>query len=147
MNDTPENFLMYTDAQTVFDKIVDHLARQKRQALNGNDCVLLSQDGMKCAVGCLIPKSDYAPDFEFFSGLSSGGGRGLLGKWLAGNVAPHLFTILSEMQNVHDLDCLIGNPEPIHEWTKNLSEVAYDHSLNFDSADFSRKLNDPTYNN
>lgn len=42
--------------QELFDTIVTHLRKQGKQAKDANgDCVYLTSDGLKCAVGCLIP--------------------------------------------------------------------------------------------
>lgn len=41
--------------QKIFDKVVKHLFKQGKKAHNGQVCLYLTDDGLKCAVGCLIP--------------------------------------------------------------------------------------------
>lgn len=45
--------------QEIFDKVVVHLAIQGKQATEDNVCTYKSKDGLKCAVGCLIPDELY----------------------------------------------------------------------------------------
>ena len=57
--------------QEAFDKMVAHLTTQNRKAVatagDVTTCMLLAPDGAKCAVGCLIPDGEYAPNLEDFS--------------------------------------------------------------------------------
>ena len=54
---------MYTN-QEAFDKVVRHLVAQGRPAINANgSCAYLSEDGRKCAAGCLIPEDVINLDF------------------------------------------------------------------------------------
>lgn len=53
--------------QAIFDRVAAHLLTQREQAIGegtANRCVLRSQDGKKCAVGCLILDEHYTPDAE-----------------------------------------------------------------------------------
>ena len=51
--------------QEAFDTIVRHLRNQGRQAIDGEGaCCYRTQDGLKCAVGCLIPDDKYGTDIE-----------------------------------------------------------------------------------
>lgn len=53
--------------QEAFDKIVRHLFSMKHRSLrpgDGEECVYRSEDGNKCAIGCLIPDELYNPSFE-----------------------------------------------------------------------------------
>lgn len=53
------------NAQETFDKIVGHLRRQGKKALDHDDkCKYRAPDGSKCAGGCLIPDHLYKPKFE-----------------------------------------------------------------------------------
>ncbi len=47
--------------QEIFDTVVDHLLSQGKPSISGV-CRYRSDDGLKCAVGVLIPDSEY--DFE-----------------------------------------------------------------------------------
>lgn len=51
--------------QTAFDTIIRHLRKQGRPAVNEEGtCMYRTHIGLSCAVGCLIPDSEYAPEFE-----------------------------------------------------------------------------------
>lgn len=53
-------------AQQIFDKVVNHLRTQGRaaHAPNGTGCMYRNDEGLSCAVGCLIPDSHYRPEFD-----------------------------------------------------------------------------------
>ena len=52
-------------AQEVFDIVVNHLVTQRRPAYNDiRNCVYRAPDGLRCAVGVLIPDDLYDPEFE-----------------------------------------------------------------------------------
>ncbi len=42
--------------QEIYDKVCNHLARQKTRAKQGNACAYRTDDGRRCAVGCLVPR-------------------------------------------------------------------------------------------
>lgn len=52
--------------QEIFDTVVKHLAQQKRRSVipNTNICMYRSEEGLKCAIGCLIPDEEYNPEME-----------------------------------------------------------------------------------
>lgn len=52
------------DRQTAFDTMVAHLRRQGERAFNGQSCLYRTNDGLKCAVGALIPDEEYRESFE-----------------------------------------------------------------------------------
>jgi|ERR1043166_3582484 hypothetical protein len=54
-----------TDQET-FDKVARHLLTQKERSmcLNNTNCAYRGVDGLKCAVGALIPDELYTPDLE-----------------------------------------------------------------------------------
>jgi hypothetical protein len=52
-------------AQEVFDIVVNHLFTQGRPAHDGvQGCMYRAPDGLRCAVGVLIPDDLYDPEFE-----------------------------------------------------------------------------------
>ena len=52
-------------AQEVFDIVVSHLFTQGRPAYDGvQGCMYRAPDGLRCAVGVLIPDDLYDPEFE-----------------------------------------------------------------------------------
>lgn len=51
--------------QETFDIVVNHLRKQGRKAIDENGhCRYRTDDGCKCAAGCLIPDDKYSPDLE-----------------------------------------------------------------------------------
>ncbi len=50
--------------QEIFDTVVVHLLQQGKQS-KSHVCLYRSDDGLKCAVGALIPDSEYDPAMEF----------------------------------------------------------------------------------
>lgn len=51
--------------QEIFDTVVTHLRSMPRQSKNNyGPCKYRSFDGLKCAVGCLIPDELYTPKME-----------------------------------------------------------------------------------
>lgn len=50
--------------QEAFDTIVAFLIRQGEPAMEGSKCLLRTHNGLKCAVGCLIPDEKYAVELE-----------------------------------------------------------------------------------
>jgi hypothetical protein len=55
---------MSTNLQELFDRIVNHLAVQKIQAVDDFMCQYRTPIGLSCAVGCLIPDEKYKPEFD-----------------------------------------------------------------------------------
>lgn len=57
--------LLPTDPQTIFNRVVIGLFNQGRQSRNDSVvCRYRSDNGLKCAVGLLIPDELYTPNFE-----------------------------------------------------------------------------------
>lgn len=58
--------LNQTPIQDVFDKVVTHMLTQNRASLSedGEDCMYRGEDGMSCAVGCLIGAEEYDESME-----------------------------------------------------------------------------------
>lgn len=51
--------------QEIFDKVAAHLIKQGGPALNADhECMYRAPNGYMCAIGCLIPDSDYDPVIE-----------------------------------------------------------------------------------
>jgi len=52
--------------QKVFDKVANHLLEQFLQSWSNEkfDCVYFSDDGLKCAIGCLIDEKIYSKNLE-----------------------------------------------------------------------------------
>lgn len=91
---------MEMDKQEVFEYVVKHLFVQGKRASNDlGVCRYLSNDGLKCAVGCLIPTEIYDPLME-----QSGGVSGLLTEF--GYSLPYFMWqyrgLLFSLQIIHD---------------------------------------------
>lgn len=50
--------------QEIFDKVVHHLFKQGKPATDLGACRYRTQDGLSCAVGCLIPNELYSVEIE-----------------------------------------------------------------------------------
>lgn len=50
--------------QACFDKVATHLLTQREKSSIGTNCVYRGKDGLKCAIGCLIPDERYLPTME-----------------------------------------------------------------------------------
>jgi len=48
----------------IYDKVAKHLLSQRARSMTGGRCVYRNPQGLKCAIGCLIPDSDYTKDIE-----------------------------------------------------------------------------------
>jgi len=46
--------------QEVFEQVARHLMTQRKRATEKTRCVYLTDDGLKCAAGCLLSEKDYA---------------------------------------------------------------------------------------
>lgn len=95
--------------QQAFDKMVTHLFTQKEKALSpGGGCRYLAFDGLKCAVGCLIPEEEYSTSIE---------GKRVL---RIAEIIPALkglsIDMLSNVQAIHD-------NRPTHVWFNSLRDV------------------------
>ena len=52
-------------AQELFNEVVSHLRKQKKQSLSQHGyCMYRGEDGLKCAIGHLIPDERYHNDME-----------------------------------------------------------------------------------
>lgn len=100
--------------QEVFDQVARHLLTQNAKSSGvRSNCLYLSDDGKKCAVGCLIAKDEYHAGMEGtrWSGLISNHGYPAVHE-----------NLISELQKIHDLHGL-------HEWKSKLTKLAKDRNL------------------
>ena len=104
-------------AQQVFDQVAAHLLKQNKTSETGPYCAYRSEDGLKCAAGCLIGEDEY--DEDAMEGQN----------WLAltaKDLAPHHHEgLIHALQFIHD------NKDP-EEWRASLRRYADVHKL--DSA-------------
>ena len=114
--------------QEVFDVVAAHLLAQGQRStirLGEDDtlsCAYQTPDGLKCAIGCLIPEYKYSKDFE---GVNV---RGLADEDQGGQVIPRVtdsddeFSFLLSLQRIHDA----VDPK---DWQNYLEEFALDNDL------------------
>lgn len=105
--------------QEVFDRVATHLLTQKRKARDSElSCQYRNAEGLKCAVGCLIPDSDYTPKMEghrvAFLIVNYDSVRSLFV-----NINPEL---LYDLQSIHD------SQDPAH-WRSSLARAARVYKL------------------
>lgn len=114
-------------AQQVFDQVANHLLTQLKVSVNSDDslCQYHSDDGTKCAAGCLIADNEYSLCMEG------------IGNWTniveQGFASSHHENLIFELQEVHD--SAMGIPmsaELLKEfWTRGLKGVADRFNLEF----------------
>ena len=93
-------------AQQVFDRVATHLFTQGRRATLGlaGGCRYRTPDGLKCAVGCMIPDALYLPEMDKNAKDSN---LGLSAEELIEEFSemeplrPHM-DLLMDLQSVHD---------------------------------------------
>lgn len=113
------------ELQQLFDTVSTHLLTQNRQSRNiFNNCVFHSNDGAKCAIGCLIPEDAYHPMFE----LTSFDGED-------DRIRKAVFPVIGEstvekLELLDELQCLHDEALP-EEWTKALQNLAIKEGLTF----------------
>lgn len=108
------------DKQQMFDTVVKHLLAQGERSvaiINYENRCMYRFEGLKCAVGCLIPDDLYIPEME---GLNV---AGLLDKYPALKESiPHQNLAL-ELQYVHD-------EVPVDKWRGELVRIAVKCGVN-----------------
>jgi len=111
------------EAQVLFDRVVAHLLTQNAKALaveDGTACLYRAPDGMRCAVGGVLPDSLYTPRLED----------------KAVEQVMHLYPeimayfgeenmlLLNRLQRLHD-------KYDVSNWRAGLIEIAKEHGLKF----------------
>lgn len=108
--------------QEIFDKVAKHLLRQNKKAEDNISCLYRTTAGLRCAVGCLIPKRLYDPGIEGCPVESFiQGGLSEIGEQIG--LRPSHQPLLKQLQVVHD------DSEP-ERWREGLRQVAREHKLN-----------------
>ena len=114
--------------QWVYNRVRDHLLKQKVRAHDGSSCVYRGPDNTACAAGCLIRDDLYDPIFE---GHSVGyGWEGLddaitesLNLKLGDNITPEnkdlLLKAVGDLQVIHDR----GGPDTWNEQLRRFAEI------------------------
>ncbi len=122
--------MKYTN-QEVFDKVIAHLEVQGEQALSDNkECRYRTSNGLRCAVGYLIPDDAYHPNLEGFSLGEDGHGPEQVAKVLSqlGYSAENQL-LLCDLQKFHDNPDNWGG-DPFSDYGQSqLLHIAEDYDL------------------
>lgn len=112
--------------QETFDTVVEHLRQQGRPAWDrgGTACLYRTSQGLKCAVGCLIPDELYEARFE---------GVSLTNQKVLQHILRdlgHDVNLLIELQMIHD---------GMHSsnWESEWKTLAFKHDLVYTAPDVS----------
>lgn len=116
------------DLQEIFDRVAKHLLTQNAKSINTDngrpECRYRSNDGLKCAVGCLIPDEFYTSSMEGV-GIRNLKVSGPLRR--AGVVdTQEDLNFLFSLQRIHD-------DSPPEEWSYRLAILARQHDLTFNA--------------
>ena len=92
--------------QEIFDKVLTHLRKQGKRAIDVNDEVCMyrgHEPGTSCAAGCLIKDEFYSKEFEGCI-VNSANDRGIkLRQALQDSgVTPDQFDLVRDLQSTHD---------------------------------------------
>lgn len=105
--------------QDLLDTVSEHLLTQmERSAIEvGNElhCRYRGPNGLKCAIGCLIPDEKYKPELETIIASNSA----ILS---AAGLTFEQSALVEELQNIHD-------GIPVTHWKEHLIVLANKHGL------------------
>jgi hypothetical protein len=145
--------------QEMFDKVVDHLAAQKRPSVDNKlECRYRDPEGRKCAFGIFIPDELYDPGMESIRAQSLISGSCGTGEvacetgvyWIPAELKKHLSqfagdqSFLQTLQGVHDSAHNINPDQPelmVKEWAQGLYNAASQYQLGFDKQKFIEQFN------
>ena len=114
--------------QEIFDRVTRHLLTQRKRAEFLYNCCYRTEEGLKCAIGCLIPDDEYTPQMESLTVCAMlVRFPKALGEALTVDKQPLqdrklTLDLLSRLQRVHDR----YSPS---QWPTSLREVAKDLAL------------------
>jgi hypothetical protein len=127
--------------QQIFDKITKHMLTQRAKAKRTkptSTCVMYSENGLRCAVGCLVPKKVYQKNEDLRSAILNSMSHTGQTNRIEPELVKHgigeklneygLFQdkdfvgFLLDLQGVHD-------GHRVKDWPKMLRAVAKNHNL------------------
>jgi hypothetical protein len=119
------------NTQEIFDKVACHLLTQNAKAevseptLVGSvtTCRYRVPDGKRCAVGCLITDSFYAPELEGALFVSKHMVQNAVARSIGRELWSQEYALLSELQSVHDTMVVV-------QWPTGLRTLAEAFGLN-----------------
>jgi hypothetical protein len=112
-------------AQAIWERVANHLLQQGMASLSNETatCAYYGRDGLKCAIGILIPENEYTPTVE---------GQPILNLFDRYYCPPTLYKmrqfreLMCDLQRLHDKDFL-GNLRP--QWYVDLINVGRQYNL------------------
>lgn len=117
------------ERQEIFDRVARHLLTQKERSVTRGRCRYRGAQGLKCAIGCLIPDELYRVDMEG-KGAHTFLIRDILTK--AGINTECMTYMLVHLQAAHDHGLVSG-------WPQRLRNIAKQYNLEW-SHEFTRSL-------
>lgn len=119
---------MSDQMQEVFNKIKAHLLSQKKRSvfqpaqssILETTCAYRGDDGLKCAVGCLISDEAYTPEIELNYSDSSIVRDALTKSGI--EMTDTMRLMIGRLQRIHDV-------APVEHWEAHLNDAAKDYNL------------------
>jgi hypothetical protein len=91
--------------QEIFDTVAIHLIKQGKKSVGDDgNCLYRGPEGLKCAVGCLIPDEVYRPEMESRSVIS-------------------LFKNFSELKFLQPFEALLRNIQNAHDESSGKGQI------------------------
>lgn len=113
----PETF----NEQEIFNYVIEKLAQQGKRSRDENGCVYYNENGLKCAVGHLIPNHLYQPSMDKNGGIVV---DLLLQSYTDLDYLDTYKNLLVALQKAHDLS------NNITDIQSQLQTIAKEHHLN-----------------
>ncbi len=113
------------DDQEAFNKVVRHLLTQKKRAVGCDGCTACryrTNDGLRCAIGCLIPDDLYDASMENLGVNTLKAFRPPIAQ-LFRDIRHH--NLLENLQEIHD-------QELVESWHTHLYQVGKNFGFNLD---------------
>lgn len=120
------------DKQQIFDTVATHLLKQGKPALSAEGyCRYRTDDGLKCAVGVLIPDDKYDPKIEGYPVGDAGDVGAMVRQALPFSTNPNLINFLADLQFYHDNVLRTG----LVKWKTAMRTMAHHEGLNTEALD------------
>lgn len=104
------------NSQEMFEKVYEHLFTQGERAVHMGCCRYRIDNGMTCAIGCLIPDDLYRPEME---GLTAGKILGMFPDLESTILDRHL---ANDLQGVHDCPTCWESSKQLHSELKAVAD-------------------------
>jgi len=107
--------------QNIFNISASGLLKQGKASKDSSSCMYRGPNGLKCAIGMLIPDKLYKPRFEGYDASGFGVRKALVKAGVPNTVA--FVNFLACLQKVHDA-------HPVEDWDRELVNFAHLYDLN-----------------